>query len=358
MSQTQKTVVVGMSGGVDSSVAAILLKEQGFQVVGLFMKNWEEAGSDPSQCSAQKDYEDVAKTCAQIDIPYYSVNFVKEYEELVFSEFVEEYKKGHTPNPDILCNREIKFKMFYNKAMELGADYIATGHYCRNKNGQLLKGLDPQKDQSYFLYAINGKVLNNVIFPVGELEKKEVRKIAEKYNLEVSTKKDSTGICFIGERRFDKFLSQYIKTEKGPFKTLDGKTVGEHQGASFYTIGQRRHLNLGGNGGRWFVIEKDMANNTVYVERDPKHPKLYTRSIRADQVSWINPFNHNTPFHCHAKIRYRQEDQPCTIESYDGEEIVVSFDTPQKSVAIRQSIVFYQSDKCIGGAQIKKINNL
>ncbi len=358
MSQKGKTVVVGMSGGVDSSVSALLLKEQGYQVVGIFMKNWEEIDPDSGQCSSQKDFEDVAKTCAKIDIPYYTVNFVKEYKDLVFKEFLEEYKKGHTPNPDILCNREIKFKMFYDKAMELGADYIATGHYCQNIEGKLHKGLDGNKDQSYFLYAINGNVLKNVLFPIGGMEKTQVRKIAQTYDLTVSDKKDSTGICFIGERRFDKFLSEYISTKPGPFKTLDGKVVGQHQGVSFYTVGQRRHLNLGGQGNRWFVIEKDVPNNVVYVERDPNHPRLFTQKIIADQINWISPPTFKTPYLCQAKIRYRQEDQTCTIESLDNKHLTISFKEPQKSVAIRQSIVFYEGAQCLGGAQIKKITSL
>ena len=272
ISQSQKeinsssTVVVGMSGGVDSSVTALLLKQQGYRVIGIYMKNWEELDEN-GVCTSAADFEDVAQTCSQLNIPFQAVNFTEEYKQNVFRNFIDEYEKGHTPNPDILCNKEIKFKVFFQKAMDLGADFLATGHYCRTDGKTLMKGKDPGKDQSYFLYAVDQTVLKKVLFPIGDLEKSEVRKIAAEYDLPTKTKKDSTGICFIGERKFRSFLSNYIKTQKGEFRLLDGTVVGEHEGACFYTVGQRKHLGLGGQGERWFVVDKNTDENIVYVER-------------------------------------------------------------------------------------------
>lgn len=346
------TVVVGMSGGVDSSVTALLLKQQGYRVVGLFMKNWEEQDAN-GQCTSAKDYDDVALTCAHIGIPFRSVNFVKEYREQVFSHFLKEYQAGFTPNPDILCNREIKFNVFYRKARELGADYLATGHYCQTVDGQLYKGLDPQKDQSYFLNAIDGKVLKHVLFPIGGLLKKEVRSIAEKHGLPTHAKKDSTGICFIGERHFTSFLSQYIAAKPGPFKRLDGTTVGEHAGVAYYTLGQRRQLGLGGPGDRWYVVAKDCEANIVYVERGDEHPALYCDELYADEISWIHEAPKGFPFQCKAKVRYRQNDQDCQIELNADSSVTVRFMKPQRAIAPRQSIAFYQGDLCLGGGMIK-----
>lgn len=349
---SSKTVVVGMSGGVDSSVTALILKEQGYNVIGMYMKNWEELDEN-GNCTSEADYEDVAQTCAQINIPFRAIDFVKEYKDNVFSHFLTEYKKGNTPNPDILCNREIKFKVFYNKAMEIGADYLATGHYCRTDGERLLKGVDQGKDQSYFLYAISKDVLKNVLFPVGELEKPQVREIAAKYDLPTKTKKDSTGICFIGERNFRNFLSEYIETQKGDFCLLDGTKVGRHEGACFYTVGQRKSLGLGGQGERWFVVDKDISKNIVYVERG-NHPKLYTMDLIGDNITWIDEPK-EFPYRCKAKIRYRQEDQDCTLFKTDGDLIKVVFDSPQKGAAVGQSIVFYSEDNCLGGVMVKSL---
>ena len=357
--QTKK-VVVGMSGGVDSSVTALVLKLMGYQVIGMFMKNWDET-DDAGNCTAEADYQDVVAVCEKIDIPYYTVNFVKEYQENVFASFLKEYQAGFTPNPDILCNREIKFKVFFNQAMELGADYLATGHYCQvkkiNDHYQLVKGEDPGKDQSYFLYAINGKVLDRVLFPIGGIHKKIVRKIAEDYDLITHNKKDSTGICFIGERNFKDFLSQYIKAQGGNFVRLDdNKVIGPHEGQCFYTVGQRKGLGLGGPGGPWFVASKDAETNTVYVVEGENHPALYASELYATDLTWIGE-SPTFPMRCSAKIRYRQPDQSCTVDKYTdsktGEErLKVVFDTPQRAISPRQSVVFYQEDNCLGGAII------
>lgn len=357
---SSKTVVVGMSGGVDSSVTAALLREQGYRVIGLFMKNWEETGPD-DQCTTAQDWEDVQRVCERLDIPHYAVNFAKEYWDGVFSTFLKEYQAGWTPNPDILCNREIKFKVFFEKAMQLGADYLATGHYCQNilnpttGRYQLMKGTDPGKDQTYFLYAINGQVLDRVLFPIGDIHKSEVRKLAEKYDLATKAKKDSTGICFIGERDFTQFLSGYLQAKPGPFRHLDGTKVGTHQGAAFYTPGQRKGLGLGGQGEPWFVVGKDAARNIVFVERGEKHPSLYADDLWATDITWIDGQGPTEfPFRCRAKIRYRQQDQECTITGIDSEgRMQVRFNEPQRAITPRQSVVFYDGDVCLGGALIE-----
>lgn len=349
----QKTVIVGMSGGVDSSVSAYLLKEQGYRVIGLFMKNWEETDAR-GQCMASREYEDVVKVCQQLDIPYYSVNFVEEYRESVFARFLADIEAGLTPNPDILCNREIKFKAFLQKAKELGGDYLATGHYCRTDGeGRLLKGVDPEKDQSYFLHAVEKNALQRVLFPIGHLYKKQVRDIARKAELATSEKKDSTGICFIGKRDFKPFLSQYIGLRPGPFETLDGRIVGRHDGMAFYTIGQRKGMGLGGEGEAWYVIGKDVQRNIVFVERGADHPALYSTNISADLLTWVAEPPPSLPFQCTAKIRYRQTDQPCTLLAVDHHAIHVTFDQPQRAATPGQSIVFYQGDLCLGGAIIR-----
>lgn len=341
-----------MSGGVDSSVSAFLLKEQGYDVLALFMKNWEEKNGQ-GICQSAQDFEDVTSVCKQLDIPYYSVNFVKEYEELVFKEFLGELELGHTPNPDILCNREIKFKLFMEKALQLGADYLATGHYAQidRASGDLLKGQDPQKDQSYFLYTLKEEILKKVLFPIGDLEKSEVRKIAKREGLSVHDKKDSTGICFIGKRDFKTFISRYIPYQKGHFETLDGKIVGVHEGAAYYTIGQRKGIGIGGAGDAWFVVGKEMARNVVFVEQGTDHPSLYSKRLIADQLSWVGtpPL---IPFTCKAKIRYRQMDQECVIEKMENGQISVNFLEPQRAITPRQSIVFYDGRRCLGGGMI------
>lgn len=353
-----KTVVVGMSGGVDSSVAALLLKEQGYSVIGMFMKNWEEETSD-GHCIASQDLEDVIRVCDQIDIPYYTVNFVKEYWDGVFSHFLEEYRQGLTPNPDILCNREIKFKALLDKALAYGADFLATGHYVRKREedgkSYLLKGLDPGKDQSYFLHAIKGASLKKVLFPVGELHKSEVRRIAEENDLVTAEKKDSTGICFIGKRNFKNFLGEYVPPKPGNFKTLEGEVVGKHDGIAYYTIGQRKGLAIGGAGEAWFVVGKDVAKDVVYVAQGANHPALFADNLTATETTWINPEEvPKAPYSCQAKIRYRQQDTPCVIEKIDGDEILVSFTEPQRAITPRQSIVFYDGEICLGGAAIEE----
>lgn len=346
-----KTVVVGMSGGVDSSLSALLLKEQGYRVIGLFMKNWEEEGP----CPAYTDYQDVVSVCSQIDIPYYSVNFSKQYWDQVFSECLKEYEAGYTPNPDILCNREIKFNIFFQKAKELGADFLATGHYCRRvyQDGQwlLARGLDANKDQSYFLYTIKSEILKEVLFPIGELEKVQVRALASKYGLTTAQKKDSTGICFIGKRDFKQFLSGYIPPKPGNFETIDGKVVGKHDGAAFYTIGQRRGLGIGGPGEAWYVVGKEIARGVVIVAQGEQSPELYHPSLVASEVTWVGA-PPKLPFTCTAKVRYRSPDVPCTLTKQVGDLLEVVFETPQKAITPRQSIVFYQGDLCLGGGMI------
>ena len=337
-----------MSGGVDSSVSALLLKEQGHEVVGLFMKNWEE--SDPNgQCMASKEFEDASAVCNLLQIPCYSVNFVKEYQDAVFSAFLADCKAGLTPNPDILCNREIKFKVLLDKAIELGAERLATGHYCRTDGIHLLKGSDPNKDQSYFLHAINPTALQKALFPVGHLTKKEVRELARKTGLPTSEKKDSTGICFIGERNFKPFLAQFLGFQKGPLLTLDGKQVGWHDGTAYFTLGQRRGIGLGGEGEAWFVVKKDSEKNIVYVERGSDHPALYCSALVAKNPTWISG---SFPKRCQAKIRYRQADTPCEISSSEDGSLKVHFDVPQRAITPGQSIVFYDGDICLGGAVI------
>lgn len=355
-SNRAKTVICGMSGGVDSSVSALLLKLWGYQAIGLFMRNWEEKNEE-GVCSAQKDFEDVAKVCEELELPYYSVDFTQEYRERVFEEFLRDYKAGYTPNPDILCNKEIKFNVFYKKAMELGADYLATGHYCQKTQfeGRVLlrKGLDSGKDQTYFLYTMQEAVLKNVLFPVGGLPKKTVREIASDFGLATSQKKDSTGICFIGERNFKKFLSNYIKSQSGDFVRLeDGRPMGAHSGYCFYTIGQRKGLGIGGPGGPWFVAGKDVKTNTVFVVEGENHPALYAKELWFSQASWVGD-EPRFPVKLSAKVRYRQKDQSCEVLK-EGELYKVVFEVPQRALALRQSIVFYEGDICLGGGVVVK----
>ncbi len=358
-SNESKTVIVGMSGGVDSSVSALLLKQAGYNVIGLFMKNWEEE-DEFGVCQSSKEFADVVSVCEKIDIPYYSVDFVKEYRENVFEHFLREYEKGHTPNPDILCNREIKFKVFFDKAMELGADYLATGHYCQRidlEDGPaLVKGRDKNKDQTYFLYTMRKEVLKKVLFPIGDLEKSRVREIAKEHDLITHNKKDSTGICFIGERNFKNFLSQYIQAKEGDFVDLNGQKVGTHHGCSFYTLGQRKGLGLGGPGEPWFVVGKNTKENEVIVERGELHPALYTDYLTCHELSLVDPnINILEVESLYAKVRYRQKDQKCRIKKEDG-HYLVEFDRPQRAIAHRQSIVFYTYkdglEICLGGAII------
>jgi len=353
-----KRVVVGMSGGVDSSVTAAILKEQGYEVIGLFMKNWEEL-DDSGVCQAAKDYEDVIKVCEKIDIPYYSVEFINQYRGEVFAHFLAELKLGRTPNPDVLCNREIKFKVFFDEVKKLGADFLATGHYCQTVDTvhgkALAKGFDNNKDQSYFLHAIDGSVLEKVLFPIGDLPKPTVREIAAKYDLATKNKKDSTGICFIGERNFGKFLGQFIQYQKGLMKTLSGTIVGEHTGVAFYTLGQRKGLGLGGQGEPWFVVGKDLAKNELYVERGEFHPALYSRGLKASGLTLIHSQIDITNRPLMAKIRYRQADQACIVTKDSKGDLLVHFSRPQRAVTPGQSVVFYDGNICLGGAVIDDV---
>ena len=350
-----------MSGGVDSSVAALLLKQQGYDVVGLFMKNWEEDDTD-EYCSSKQDLIDAASVSDIIGIPLEAVNFSAEYKEKVFSRFLAEYKAGQTPNPDVLCNAEIKFKAFLDHAFELGADFIATGHYAqiRKFNGmcQLLKGEDGTKDQSYFLYRLNQKQLINTLFPIGHLYKRDVRKIARDYNLPNFSKKDSTGICFIGERPFRNFLSRYLPHEPGEIRTQTGTIVGEHIGLMYYTIGQRQGLGIGGtkNGldEPWFVIEKNMTNNTLVVVQGHDHPKLFQPTLSALDLTWINGKSPHCDWVYSAKIRYRQTDAPCSIKEISGVKCKIEFAQPLWAVTPGQSVVIYESKVCLGGGIITK----
>lgn len=361
-SASETLIAVGMSGGVDSSLCAVALKKAGFQVIGLFMKNWEESDEN-GICQSSKEFQDVQKVCEKFDIPYYSVEFVKEYKESVFSHFLEAYKRGWTPNPDILCNREIKFKVFFEHAMKLGANFLATGHYARNifKDGKhfLSKGHDQSKDQTYFLYTLKEKILEKVIFPLGHLTKAQVRDYARDWEIPTAEKKDSTGICFIGERNFRPFLSQYIAPKRGVFMTLEGEVVGEHNGACYYTIGQRKGLGLGGPGSPWFVAKKDVKENIVYVIRGEEHPALYVDEIYLTDVSWINDSLSHEIFcdkKISAKIRYRQKDQDCLLSrAQESAKLKVQFQIPQRAAAVGQSVVFYHKDLCLGGGVIDEI---
>lgn len=339
-----------MSGGVDSSVTALLLKEQGYEVFGLFMKNWEEKGDD-GNCSAIADYEDVQAVCEKIGIPYYGVNFSQEYWDNVFTEFLDEIKAGYTPNPDILCNREIKFKALFEKAKSLGADFLATGHYCQSRDGMLIKGADPGKDQSYFLYTIKNEILKQVLFRIGHLEKSKVREIAKAHDLPVFDKKDSTGICFIGKRNFKEFLEKYIPNQPGDIVDVNGSVVGKHVGAVYYTIGQRKGLGIGGEGEAWFVVDKNVEKNQVIVAQGTDHPALYGSALLATEMSWVNEMP-ELPFKCRAKIRYRQADQACRIVQ-SGDKILVEFEKSQRGITPRQSVVFYDGEICLGGAIIQ-----
>ncbi len=352
-----KTVVVGMSGGVDSSVSALLLKKQGYRVIGMFMKNWEEKDEN-GICTSTRDYEDVVKVCEQIDIPFYSVNFVEEYRRQVFSQFLSDLEAGFTPNPDILCNREIKFKAFLEKAIALGADYLATGHYCRKREPsdfpELWKGTDPNKDQSYFLYTLSSSTLKKVLFPIGHLLKAQVRHIAKEFGLITSEKKDSTGICFIGKRDFKEFTSRYLGYKPGKFENLKGEVIGDHDGVAFYTIGQRKGLRIGGPGEAWFVVGKDVERNVVIIEQGEGHPALYKSELTATELSWVAGSPPLTlPFLCLAKVRYRQPEQPCTIEKIKEGKATITFKQPQRAITPRQSIVFYENDRCLGGGIIQ-----
>ncbi len=359
-------IIVGMSGGVDSSVTALLLKQQGYQVEGLFMKNWEE-DDNTDLCTAKQDYLDALAVSDKIGIPLRIANFSSEYWDHVFEDFIQEYKRGNTPNPDVLCNKEIKFKAFLNYAKTLGADYIATGHYVkkqimtlqgRSPYPSLFKGADPKKDQSYFLYAIQESQLEQSLFPLGDLTKPEVRKIAHDFGLITSQKKDSTGICFIGKRPFRDFLKRYLSPKPGSIQSTDGQVLGQHEGLMYHTLGQRKGLQIGGVQGAmdspWYVVEKQMKTNTLIVAQGKDHDSLYSKALRVSNIHWINqsPWPAGQPLY--AKIRYRQTDQRCQIH-YASHQTLILFDRPQRAVTPGQSIVFYDNDCCLGGAIIEDI---
>ena len=351
-------VIVGMSGGVDSSVSAWLLQQQGYQVEGLFMKNWDE-DDGTEYCTAKEDLADAQQVCDALGIHLHTANFAAEYWDNVFEHFLEEYKAGRTPNPDILCNREIKFKAFLEYALVLGADLIATGHYVRraDADGQshLLKGLDANKDQSYFLHAVGGTEIGRTLFPVGELEKPEVRRIAEDNGLVTAKKKDSTGICFIGERRFKDFLKQYLPAQPGQVETPDGEVIGEHQGLMYHTLGQRQGLGIGGLKNHpdapWFVAGKDLDRNVLIAVQGTNHPLLFSDWLTSKQIFWVND-EPELPARLTAKVRYRQDDQTCTL-TREGETYRVEFDEPQRAVTPGQSVVFYNGEDCLGGGVIE-----
>lgn len=359
-SPAQTRVVVGMSGGVDSSVTALLLKEQGYDVIGVFMKNWDDTDEN-GVCTATEDYKDVAAVADQIGVPYYSVNFEKEYWDRVFEYFLAEYRAGRTPNPDVMCNKEIKFKAFLDYAMELGADYVATGHYAQvrtDENGivHMLRGADNNKDQTYFLSQLTQEQLKKTMFPLGHLEKPEVRKIAEKAGLATAKKKDSTGICFIGEKNFKKFLGEYLPAQPGKMMTLDGIEMGNHAGLMYYTIGQRGGLGIGGQHGQltsapWFVVGKDLTTNTLYVGQGFHHEHLYSTSLDASDLSFTREMPETFDLHCTAKFRYRQEDTGVTIH-VNGDKVTVDFDEPVRAITPGQAVVFYDGEECLGGAMI------
>ncbi|MEI6100584.1 MAG: tRNA 2-thiouridine(34) synthase MnmA [Eubacteriales bacterium] len=351
-------VVAGMSGGVDSAVSAYLLKQQGYYVIGVFMKNWDE--QQDGECTAAADYADVRDVCNRIGIPYYTVNFEKEYWDRVFSYFLKEYAAGRTPNPDVLCNQEIKFAAFRDFAKKTDAKWFATGHYARleeNADGVLLKkAVDLTKDQSYFLCMLNQEQLKNVLFPVGGMHKTEVREIALKLDLEVAAKKDSTGICFIGERKFKQFLQTYLPACPGEMRTLSGDYIGSHDGLMYYTLGQRRGLNIGGRGTgeRWFVVKKDLENNVLYVEQGAEHPALYSKALRVIDFNWLSGHSPTESFACKAKFRYRQPDQDVfVVPEKDG--FLVEFAEKQRAVTPGQYCVLYNGEICLGGGVIEEV---
>ncbi|MEA5445336.1 tRNA 2-thiouridine(34) synthase MnmA [Gammaproteobacteria bacterium AB-CW1] len=356
-----QTVVVGLSGGVDSAVSAYLLVEQGYDVRGLFMDNWdaEAEGDEQGYCTAAEDFQDARRVAEELDIPIQRVSFAAEYRERVFSYFLEEYSAGRTPNPDVLCNTEIKFKAFLDYALRLGADWIATGHYCRVRRDEygahLLKGLDGNKDQTYFLHGIHPEALAKTLFPVGELEKERVREIAVEAGLHNHAKRDSTGICFIGERAFRQFLGNYLPARPGPILTPDGQEIGEHQGAMYYTIGQRQGLGIGGVPGYpdapWYVADKNVRDNTLIAVQGHDHPLLQHVGLIAAQPHWLQAPT-NFPFRCSAKTRYRQADQTCEVELLSEDRLAVRFDHRQRAVTPGQYVVFYQGEECLGGAVI------
>ena len=353
--------ILGMSGGVDSSVAAILLQKQGYEVIGLFMRNWDSTINNdylgnPNDlndiCPQEKDYNDALKVCNKLGIPLKRVDFVKEYWDYVFTYFLDELKKGRTPNPDVMCNKYIKFDMFAKEAFKLGADYIATGHYARLINGKLYKGLDENKDQTYFLSQVSKKQLEKVLFPVGELQKSEVRRIAHEYDLITADKKDSTGICFIGERNFKHFLENYLPNNPGDIVNIDtGEILGKHTGLMYYTIGQRRGLNIGGTKERMFVCKKDLEKNILYVAIGDENKYLLSYAAEIEDINLLDEL----PSKCMAKFRYRQQDNEVFTEKLDNGNILVKYPQGIKAVTEGQACVFYNGDECLGGGIINTV---
>ena len=352
------TIMVGMSGGVDSSVSAYLLQQQGHEIAGLFMKNWED-DERFGACQAEEDADDARLVARKLGIALHERNFAAEYWDRVFTHFLDEYKAGRTPNPDILCNREIKFSTFLEHAQVLGAECIATGHYVRRRQRddqwQLLRGIDTGKDQSYFLYTLGQSQIAATHFPVGEIEKPQVREIAEKIGLHVHNKKDSTGVCFIGARDFKGFLSAYIPAQPGDMITEDNTVIGKHDGLMYYTLGQRQGLGIGGvaggSGEPWYVVDKDLANNRLIVGQGHHHPALYSQSLRASELSFVAGSAPKSTFRCTAKTRYRQADEACTV-TIQGNSMQVAFDAPQRAVTPGQSVVLYDQEVCLGGGII------
>lgn len=356
-------VIIGMSGGVDSSVAAWLLKEQGYEVEGLFMKNWEQDDRDDF-CPAAQDLADAQAVCNQLRIPLHSINFAEEYWDRVFQHFLNEYEKGRTPNPDVLCNKEIKFNAFLNHALSLGAELIATGHYAKNKiegkRGSLFKAKDREKDQTYFLHAVEPSALAKTLFPVGDYTKPQIREFAQNLGLVTQAKKDSTGICFIGEKRFKSFLNEFILAKPGEIKDAEGKVIGKHDGLMFYTLGQRQGLGIGGLRNSidepWYVVDKDVATNTLFVAQGSQHPRLYAQGLICSPIHWLieDPSN-QLPLTCYAKTRYRQTEQACMISPLDSGQHYIMFSSPQRAVTPGQYVVFYDKNQCLGGATIEQI---
>ncbi len=356
-----KRVILGLSGGVDSAVAALLLKDDGYDVHALHMTNWED---DDGYCTAADDLQDARRVCEQLDIPLHHANFAKQYRDQVFEYFLDEYRKGRTPNPDVLCNREIKFGVFRDYAKRLGGELLATGHYARSGivdgHGALFKGKDPNKDQSYFLHAVSAEALAETLFPLGELVKGEVRQIARDRGLAIHDKKDSTGICFIGERPFREFLATYLPANPGPMRTPGGEVVGEHQGLMYYTLGQRQGLHIGGIHDRpelpWYVVAKDLDGNALIVAQG-EHELLFSKRLEASDASWIGeaPAGLDNALRCTAKVRYRQSDQGCVVRDLGEGRVEVHFDKDQRAVAPGQFVVFYDESLCLGGAVIDQI---